>query len=208
MADTLHLFHTAPAHVARFDRLRDRMAPGLALTHHIREDWLSRARADGMTPALVADITRDIRACDGAALCTCTTIGAAAEAAGAIRIDRPLMQAAARLGAPICLAYCLDSTAETSAALLQECIDLEQDAPPVFRLPLTHCWPLFEAAEFARFSTTLADAIRSYATANPAIGCVVLAQASMDGAADLLADLGLPILSAPELAFRAALASG
>jgi hypothetical protein len=203
----MHLFHTASAHVARFDSLRDRIAPGLSLTHHIREDWLARARVDGMTPGLATEITRDITACEGAALCTCTTIGAVAEAAGAIRIDRPLMQAAARLGVPICLAYCLDSTAETSAALLQECIVTAQDVPPFFLLPLPHCWPLFEAGEFAHFSAAIAAAIRTYVAANPVIGCVVLAQASMDGAASILAELGLPVLSAPELAFRAALAS-
>ncbi|MDF1857232.1 hypothetical protein [Pseudooceanicola sp.] len=49
-------------------------------------------------------------------ICTCTTLGPAAEATGTTRIDRPMMQAAGR----IVMAYALDSTLAPSRDLLSD----------------------------------------------------------------------------------------
>lgn len=192
------LLHTAEAHRARFDALRDRMAPDVTLTHEVRDGWLAAAQ-EGVSEALAREVQEWVRAQEGTVLCTCTTLGAVAEAAGAVRIDRPLMEAAARLGGPVVMAYCLDSTLVPSRTVLQEAMGPGADIRP---LPLAQHWALFEAGDVAGFEMALAGSIRA---ADPVTGCVVLAQASMAGAADHLGDLAVPVLASPELALRAVL---
>lgn len=208
------LFHTSPTHVARFDTLRDRIAPGTPLAHVVRADWLARAQG-GIDAALREEILTDISAAAGRALCTCTTIGAVAEDAGALRIDRPVMAQAAQAGGRLALAYCLESTAAPSRALLAEALAaapgreyLEQDEAEIGMLDLTACWPLFEAGDGPGFETAVAEAVRAHLAGRPDIGAVVLAQASMAGAAGHLADLAVPVLSSPEPALRALLSPG
>ena len=65
-------------------------------------------------------------------------------------------------------------------------------------------WTLFEAGETEAFAAAVAAATRDAAKRTPDLACVVLAQASMAGAAPLLSDLGVPVLTAPELALRTA----
>ena len=204
----MHLFHTSDTHPARFDRLRDRIAPGAGLVHHVHEDWLDRARTEGLTGGLVAEIGAAISAEAGPKLCTCTTIGHIAEAAGATRIDRPLMEAAARIGGHVLLVYCLESTAEGSHQLLRDCIDGAGGSATVERLALTRLWPIFESGDLAGFAAAIAAAVEARLRALPRPDCIVLAQASMADAADSLGGYGVPVLTGPELAFRTALIGG
>ena len=95
MANRLRLLHTSPVHVARFDRIRDRIAPDLLLDHLVREDWLDRARRSGIDDILKGEIAAEI---GPLTLCTCSTLGPIAEELGAHRIDRPMMRAAAQSG--------------------------------------------------------------------------------------------------------------
>lgn len=194
----LTLLHTAKSHCARFDALRACLAPHVTLNHVVKEAWLSEA-AHGITDNLAQDITNCVRAQESPLLCTCTTIGAVAEEAGAMRIDRPMMREAARLGGPVLLAYCLDSTRQPSVALLRDEIG---GAAVVRPLSLAHRWPLFLAGDLTGFEAAIAADIRAL---RPTSGCVVLAQASMAGAAGMLADLEVPVLASPEIAFRAML---
>ena len=196
---TLTLLHTADAHVATFDRLRDTLAPGLALRHVVRPDWLEDARRAGIGPALDTALAELIGTAGGTVICTCTTLGPAAERHGAIRVDRPMMQAAGRIGGRIVMAYALDSTRQPSLDLLTACLDGRSEARP---LDLTAFWPAFEAGETARFHSLIAGAVRAE-LADRGGDCVVLAQASMAGAADLLGDLPCPVLTSPALALRA-----
>ncbi len=196
------LFHTAKVHRARFDRLRDRIAPGAGLTHVVRPDWLTRAQG-GMEPALRDEIAAEIAAATGPSLCSCTTIGEVAEGAGALRIDRPVMQAAAAIGGHLCLAYCLDSTAQASRALLQEAADRAGGTARITPLPLQAAWAAFEAGDMAGYATAIADGVRAHLVQHPDTAAIVLAQASMDVAAPALDGVGVPVLATPELAFRA-----
>ncbi|MCA0921346.1 hypothetical protein [Pseudooceanicola nanhaiensis] len=193
----LTLLHTAEVHVARFAALRDRLAPGAELRQEVRPDWLARARAEGVA-AVAEEVTAFIRAAGGPVICTCTTLGPVAEAAGAARVDRPMMQRAARFGGPVLLVYTLASTAEASAALLCEY------TPDIRRLDLSPLWPLFETGRGADFAAAIAEGVRSELTRQPA-AVVVLAQVSMSDASPLLAGCGVPVLSAPEAALRAGL---
>ena len=199
----LTLLHTAQVHCATFDALRDRIAPGVEINHVVRRDFLERAQ-DGISPELSTEIAKVIAAASDTVICTCTTIGPTAAAAGAIRVDQPMMQAAADAGGPVVMAYCLDSTLKPSLELLTSAMQTAGNRSEIILLHLLDLWPLFEAGNGDAFARAIADAIRR---ANiPAKATIVLAQASMTGAAALLADLGVPVLSSPELAFCSALA--
>ncbi|KIC23471.1 MULTISPECIES: hypothetical protein [unclassified Leisingera] len=195
----LTLLHTAEVHVETFRAL----APEADLDQHVRADWLERAQG-GIDAALKAEIAETVEAADGLVLCTCTTLGPAAEDAGAIRIDWPMMQEAARTGGPVLMAYCLESTAGPSEALLRRAFGARD--PELTCLELGQHWPLFEAGEGAGFAAAIAEDVAE-ALAAMDFGCVVLAQASMAGAAELLREqTRVPVLASPEIAVRALLA--
>lgn len=191
----ISLFHTAEIHAQTFDAL----CPDVDLHHVVRPDWLQRAQG-GIDPDLKAEIQGTIRATPGPVLCSCTTLGEVAEEVGAVRIDWPMMQEAARLGGPVLLAYCLASTAAPSEALLRRAFG-EED-PEVRHLLLDQHWPLFEAGKSQDFAAALADSIQEAVQAG-GYACVVLAQASMAGAADELRDIStVPVLASPALAAK------
>lgn len=191
----LTLFHTADVHIARFDAIRDRIAPHIKLTHINRPDWLLRARQGDAT---VDEECLTAFAAAGPALCSCTTLGPLADQAGIIRIDRPMMQKAVETARNILLAYCVDSTAKASRALLDDCIG--DRTVKVTPLPLLEAWPLFEAGDHAAYAEKIAQGIRGHAAGHD---CILLGQASMDVAAPALADL--PVMTPAETAFIAAL---
>ncbi|QAX28436.1 hypothetical protein [Leisingera sp. NJS204] len=195
----LTLLHTAEVHARTFRAL----APEADLNQQVRSDWLARAR-DGIGADLKAEIAAAISAADGPVLCTCTTLGPVAEEAGAIRVDWPMMQEAARIGGPVLMAYCLDSTAAPSEALLRRAFGgCDPQLVPMF---LGQHWPLFETGAGADFSAAIAESI-AMALKDGAFGCVVLAQASMAGAAAVLrAQTQVPVLASPEIAMRVLLA--
>lgn len=202
---TITLLHTAEVHRTAFDALRDRIAPGVTLVHRVRCDFLSRAQSGG-DETLNTEIIEEVSRALGPVLCTCTTIGPIAARAGALRIDAPMMQAAAERGGPVMLAYCLESTLAPSLALLEDALDNAGTPGPVHLLPLTGLWPLFTSDAGDAFPRAIAKAIRVAISEAPDLRTVILAQASMAGAAALLDDLGLPVLASPESALRAALA--
>lgn len=197
----LTLLHTAESHVPAFAELAARIAPDAPLTQQVRADWLARAQAGG-DAALADEIAQSVRAADGPVIVTCTTIGDMAEAAGAQRIDRPMMARAAEIGGPVLMAYCLASTEETSMRALRDAFDAAGKPVDITPLFLGKYWPFFEAGETAEFHAMLAAAIENVAEGNPP-ACIVLAQASMAGAADRLSHLGFRVLNSPELALRA-----
>ncbi|WP_306005920.1 hypothetical protein [Aquicoccus porphyridii] len=199
---TLTLLHTSPVHVATFDVLRDRIAPGARLCHVVREDLLARARADGVA-AVTGETQALIGSVAGPVLCTCTTLGEVAEAAGATRIDRPMMRAAAARRGRVLMVYCLESTEAPSRALLCEEMERAGNRAGFEPLFLGAAWPLFEAGDTEGFAHRVAQEI--CAALEPGFGAVVLAQASMAGAAARMGHIGLPILASPETALRTAL---
>lgn len=204
MTQTITLIHTAEIHRATFSALRDRLAPDVELIQFVRSDWLAQARKHGVRQGLVDDMAAVIHAAPGPVICTCTTLGQAAEGLGAIRIDAPMMAEAAKTGGPILMVYALESTYEPSLALLEAALQDEGAPCKVLPLFIGEFWPLFEAGEVEAFTACVAGAVRD-ATTHNAVGCVVLAQASMAAAAPLLADLNIPVLTSPESALRAAL---
>ncbi|TDK42391.1 hypothetical protein [Antarcticimicrobium luteum] len=199
----LTLIHTAEVHRGTFDALAARIAPGARLVHVVRPDWLARAQ-DGIAADLADEIEAEIAAAPGAVLCSCTTLGPVAGAAGAVRIDAPMMALAARTGGPVLLAYCLESTQDASRALLEAAFAAVGTTGEVRMLDLGDLWGLFEAGDTEGFAQEIAGRVEAELRAAPGTGCVVLAQASMAGAAAHIA-AGVPVLTSPETALRAAL---
>ena len=87
--------HTLDANARLFD---DACPEGVTLEHHVREDLLNRAIAQGeATEEIIEETAEALRAlhADGVLL-TCTTIAPGAERAGAVRVDAALAEAAAK----------------------------------------------------------------------------------------------------------------
>ncbi len=196
---SLRLIHTADVHCATFEALRDLLAPEAVLDHVVRPDWLTRAQAG---EDLRSELTEQIT---DRTLCTCTTLGPLAEELGALRIDQPMMAEAAQMKGAILMAFCLESTRGPSLTLLEQALASAGRDAHVHTLLTQDLWPLFERGLHADFLSGIADRVRNEFLQLDDVGCVVLAQASMAGAAEKLQDLGIPVLSSPELALRAAL---
>ncbi|MEU9113578.1 aspartate/glutamate racemase family protein [Streptomyces sp. NPDC048483] len=204
----LTLLHTSPVHVPVFDALRDEEAPGLALRHLVRPELLDRAREQG--PGAVADEVAEMlahAARQGArtALCTCSTIGAVAEAAGGplglpvLRVDRPMAAAAVAAGPRIVVLAALESTlAPTKDLIAQEAARAGREVQ-VRTVVVPGAWERFAAGDTGGFLEAVAAAAREVTAAD----AIVLAQASMAAAADRPAG-GVPVLSSPRSGLRAA----
>ncbi|MFC9295652.1 aspartate/glutamate racemase family protein [Streptomyces sp. NPDC057011] len=206
----LVLLHTSPAHVPVFDALRDRHHPGAVLRHLVVPQLLARARAEG--PEAVAPALLEQLAEAGAArvpvLVTCSTIGATAESLApqlgvpVLRVDRPMAAAAVAVGPRIAVLATVESTLAPTCELLAE----EAGARPVSitRHLVAGAWERFEAGDVAGNLALVASAADAVTEADADV--IVLAQASMSGAADLVTTR-VPVLSSPALGLAAALAS-
>lgn len=207
----ISFLHTSPVHVATFDALLDELSPGMARQHRVEEIWLAQACEQGMTPELSATISGAMRelADGGIGVCTCSTIGGVAEAAGTgeaptIRIDRALMQAALSHGPWPLVAMCLESTKAPTLDLLDDVagsLGCDASASVVMCQP---AWRHFEAGDMAAYARSIADTIL-VELRNNRPNCIVLAQGSMAVAETLLSDTGLPVLSSPRLGVLRAL---
>jgi len=207
----ISFLHTSPVHVATFDALLDELSPGMPRRHRVEEGWLESARNHGMSTDLSETITDAMRelADGGVGVCTCSTIGGVAEAAGTdtaptIRIDRALMQVALSHGARPLVAMCLESTKAPTLDLLHDVACAQHsDASPIVVM-CQQAWQHFEAGDMDAYAGSIADTIEAeLRTASP--DCIVLAQGSMAIAEPLLADTSLPILSSPRLGVMQAL---
>ncbi|MGD9705011.1 MAG: aspartate/glutamate racemase family protein [Acidimicrobiia bacterium] len=208
----LVFLHTAEVNVVTFERLTLELAPGTATTHIVDTELLARARAFGvddaaLEAALGARLQRFVGPGD-LVVCTCSTIGGLAETIGqqrsvrTMRIDRPMAAEAVRLGRRIAVVAAVESTVEPTRALLR---DEAASAGREIELVVSVCstaWERFEANDVRGYATAIADHARSIA---PSADVIVLAQGSMSDAADLLGDLGIPVLSSPRLGVSAAL---
>jgi hypothetical protein len=217
----LAFLHTAASHVPRFDALARALGPDLPRRHVVREDLLAAARrAGGVDAALGAEIAGALSAlAQGGAeviVCTCSTLGDAAERAGAAlapavrvqRVDRAMARSAAEIAAHgagrACVVAALEVTlAPTGALVLEEAARLGANVA-VESVLVAGAWPRFESGDEEGYAVLVAEAARAAA---PRADVVVLAQASMADAAERCADLATPILASPRLGVEAALAA-
>ena len=209
MIKMLTFFHTSPVHVATFDVLLAELAPDVYARHIVDEGLLREARDAGhVTAEMLAKVNAQMLALssEGVVLCTCSTIGRYAEAAAnnVIRVDRPMAAQAVQLGSRIIVAATLQSTLEpTRELVLAEAARADKQVE-VIEVFCDGAWEWFERGEQARYLEVIAETLERVAEQGDVI---VLAQASMAGAATLCAHLGKPILSSPRIGLEAAVAA-
>ncbi|MFD8537258.1 aspartate/glutamate racemase family protein [Streptomyces rubrogriseus] len=198
----LALLHTSAVHVPVFDALRDAGHPGLELRHHVDAELLERARREGpesVADAVAAVLRRAVAEGARAVLCTCSTIGAVAEAAAAgagvpvLRVDRPMAAAAVAVGPRVLVLAALESTLAPTAALIAE-EARRADRPVEVRTRLVEgAWSRFEAGDGEGYLRRVAEAADSVTGAD----VIVLAQASM-APARKSTTARVPVLASPE----------
>lgn len=211
----LGFFHSGAVHVETFEALAQAAEAGIATRHTVREDLLASAvAAGGVTDEIAHAVQSEIRALleQGAnvIVCTCTTLGNAAEATPAdggatiLRIDRPLAEQLVADGKPILVVAALPSAMATAIALLN---DVARERKMVLNLRELSCydaWPQFLAGNRVAYAEHVARAVDHYATAGDQ---VMLAQASMAAAVPLIQRRDVVVSTTPELGIRAALAA-
>jgi hypothetical protein len=202
----LTLFHTTASNETLFRGLLAEMGPEIPSRHVLAADLLDRATAQGrVTLEIAADVKERMRAAldDGSRmlLCTCSTLGTCADEMNdprVLRIDRAMARQATAKGGRVLVAACVASTLDPTVTLLRESGPHTQ----IETLLMADLWPHFQAGDRTLYWQGIAERLREKASA---FDCIVLAQASMAGAADLLNDLPVPVLSSPRIGMEAAI---
>jgi hypothetical protein len=208
----LAFLHTAQAHVATFAALATAVDATLQVRHVVDETLLADARTAGR---VTDDVRRRVAARvesliqEGAivVVCTCSTIGAAAEAVSVpadvavMRIDRPMAERAVAEGSRILVVAALASTVASTVALLDESARRRHRTIECLELVCGGAWPYFEQGDLAGYRRAIATAIEAV---RDTYDVIVLAQASMAGVAEVL-DLPCSVLSSPRTGVESAI---
>ena len=211
----LAFLHTAQFHVETFSDLLEQLAPEVAAKHVVREDLLFFAKEMGPDHPEVVERTRSAmhRAAESGArvvVCTCSTLGAAAEGTEgggrftAMRIDRAMADSAAASGGPVLLVATLESTLEPTKALLRSSAARANRPVDIDSVLAAAAWPHFVAGRISEYYAAIAQAVRA-CLPHPRV--IVFAQSSMHGAVPLLADCAIPVLTSPALGVQADVAA-
>ncbi|MEU5404429.1 aspartate/glutamate racemase family protein [Streptomyces sp. NPDC005963] len=213
------LLHTSPVHVPVFDALRDRDHPDVELLHTVRVDLLERAVDEGpdaVAPALVDALVDAVGRGATSVLCTCSTLGAIAEASAVavgvpvLRVDRP-MAAVAAGRRRVAVVAALASTVEPTVALIHEEARAragQQDGlgpaqgPDVHAVVVDGAWERFLAGDRKGYLDAVAAAVDALGDAD----VIVLAQASMADAVERTRT-PVPVLSSPRSGLQGAVAA-
>ncbi len=209
MKSHLALLHTTPVLIDAFDRLIEEADLEFPVKHIVEEEFLTEAREKGISQDLDGRIKGRIRSVveDGAAvvLCTCSTIGASAERANdttdgvVIRVDRPMAERAVEIGSRIVIAAALESTLAPTRNLILEVASTRKKRIDLIEVLCDNAWSRLEDGDNEGYFDEIARTLNERASEGEVI---VLAQASMAGAADLCPEISIPILSSPEIGFR------
>lgn len=208
-AGKVGFLHTAEVHVATFEALSRKHLPSASTVHRVDPEALELARQDGtaerVRTVVAAHLAELRKAGCGIVLCTCSTLGEIAEdlsgeELAVIRIDRPMLRRAVALGPRIGVLVALTSTIEpTTGVLAEEAADTETDITVEVNV-VEDAWDAFLAGDAEGYHSSIAQAARVLAGR---CDVVVLAQASMEPAAALLAGLETPFLTSPRSAVEA-----
>ena len=211
MAPRIGFLHTGAVHVDTFTRLLAEAEPSAIGVHVLDESLLSDAQRLGTTdPALLNRIEIRLRqAAEGsdAVLCTCSTLGAVAEAMSSrlglpvVRVDRPMAAAAVLAGERIGIVASVESTVGPTRQLLEEEAEHQHCKVTLIDLPCPEAWEAFEVGDIDRYLTQIAEHVDGVA---PTVDVIVLAQASMAGAVDRCSTQ-TPVLTSPRQASRPSL---
>ncbi|MDE3001581.1 MAG: hypothetical protein OXU79_21090 [Gemmatimonadota bacterium] len=209
MKSHLAFLHTTPVLIGTFDRLVEKADLNLPVRHIVEEAFLTEAREKGISQDLDGRIQGRIDAAieEGAAvvLCTCSTIGASAESANdtadgvVVRVDRPMAEKAVEIGSRIIVAAALESTLAPTRNLILEVASTRKKRVDLVEVLCGDAWSRLEEGDNDGYFSEIARRLKERASEGDVI---VLAQASMAGAAELCPEISIPILSSPEIGFQ------
>jgi hypothetical protein len=211
----LGFFHSGAVHVETFNALVQAEQSGIDMRHTVREDLLASAVAGGsVTNEIAHAVQREIRALleQGArvVVCTCSTLGNAAEAtahdgrATILRVDRPLAEQLVATGRPILVVAALPSAMTTAVELLTDIAQHRTIPVNLRQLPCYEAWPRFLAGDRLAYAQHVANAVNQHAAPGDR---VMLAQASMATAVPLIQGRDVEVATTPAPGIRAALAA-
>jgi hypothetical protein len=204
--------HTAESHVETFGALVGDLDPSCVHVHAVRPDLLERARVHGLDDQTLGDgirgalrdlVDRDARVI----VCSCSTLAGVSERCGAnagidvLRVDRRMAELAVRGGSRIGVVAALQSTLAPTRALLYDAAVAAGKEITLIDAPCFDAWGRFEQGDLEGYHRDVAGCVD---TLDPTIDVVVLAQASMAGAASLV-KTDRVVLSSPRTAVQAAL---
>ena len=203
--------HTADSNIPVFDvALQELGIEGVELHHSVRADLLAAAeQAGGLTPEIAERTAGVLRGlCDGAdaVLLTCSTLGPAAEAATAaatvpmFRVDATLAREAVRGGGKVAVLCAVQTTMEPTRLLFGK--EARATGAEVVMHLIPGAWEVFKAGDRSRYLSMIAVAADE--AFHDGAAQVVLAQASMAGAAKLAIGGRAPLTS-PAVGLAAAI---
>jgi len=204
---TFGFLHTADAHVRVFTGLLADAAPADRSVHVVDVGLLADAGArHGIDDDLRRRIGRHLQDLTvrgaGRVVCTCSTIGGAAEEVGrslgvdVLRVDRPMARMAVTNGDRIAVVAALESTLGPTRELLMETAATVGRAVTITDAPCLEAWVHWEADDIHLYIATLATHVQSLAGT---CDVIVLAQASM-APVEALVHLDALVLSSPRTA--------
>jgi hypothetical protein len=207
---TIGFLHTALANEVTFGTLMQ-SHPDIRSVHRTRVDLLDRARTDLddqlMLSELRAELTKMANEAD-VLVCTCSTLGALAEAvssqASILRVDRPMVRLAVQNADRIDVIVAVESTVQPTLKLFLEEAQRQGRSPVIAIQPLFEAWPAWCAGDVEAYSHMIARHADELLGSNPAPDLVVLGQSSMLGALSKVADPSR-VLCSPVLAIDEAI---
>jgi hypothetical protein len=187
MSNELILFHTAESNIGVFEQAAREAGVERPLRHLMRDDLLKAAEAAGsLTDGVRADCREAMLAAgQGEMVCTCSTIGPAADdlAAGGKdirRVDRALAEAALKRGRRIAVLFAV-ATTEGPTRLLFEEVAAEANPDAVIEMiPVPDAWTIFRAGNADGYFKKIAACVDGL---EETFDVIALAQASMAPAA-------------------------
>ena len=211
------LLHTVPTLAATFDGLLAPHRPDLRRIHVVDGWLLATARREGVTDAVRSGVGKHVRhlaaAGADAVLVTCSSIGEAAEAAAAlvavpvVRVDSAMADEAVAIAANgagrIAVLATLESTLGPTGRLVERAAGRAGETLAVSAEVVAGAAEAADAGERSAVDALVAAAVgRAAASAD----VIVLAQASMAGAAEAAA-VDVPVLASPAGGVRTLLAA-
>lgn len=207
--------HTSEVHRPTFRSLVADRDPLLQVVDAVDQALLDDARARGVDEdvrqrleARLAELS-DHGA--GVIVCTCTTLGDAAEQLAetvglpVLRVDRPMMELAAEIGGRIAVVMAIESTVAPTLELLRQHLEAsDASGAVVIEARCFEAWRAFEAGDVRGYADQVAQCCREVADQADVI---LLGQASMAAAAAELTDLSVPVLCTPSTAVDRAIAT-
>lgn len=187
MNNELTLFHTAESNIAVFEDAANAAGFDRPLRHIMRDDLLKSAeKAGALTDSVRADCRTAMTEADqGEMVCTCSTIGPAADdlATGGMnvrRVDRALAEAALAQGRRLAVLFAVETTEEPTRRLFE---DVAASIRPEAQIDMVHvpeAWETFRSGDTEGYFQQIAECVDGL---DDGYEVIALAQASMAPAA-------------------------